>query len=397
MLSLPLNKLQSNSYLLLIAYIISAIAAMNTSLLSFEEGKFGKVSVGANSSANYDSNIFSSNLNEGDFILKTTPTVTYSKKVGVIVLTASAGLAISKYASNTNQDAVDPQTNFDVDLSGLSDRIGFMKSGGGKLKFDAYVDLGQNTSTNVIEQDIVTSVNYIAGLDIRYDYSKKFGLGSKLEYSLTQSTGNATYSDIASWSLSGRAFYIYSEKLEFFGDYEYKPVSGSGGVTTFIDAATHEFKFGASGDLFKKIKGDVYVGYSFKNFESSDVSDDSAITFGGGLTWEMNSKRSMRFNMSRSFSASPQNQSLLTTNFSLALNHKFDNKTNGTVSARYSTTDYTGSTSRSTDILGFGARITRTLNKNMNMGFSYDYSQTKNESSADFDRHLTTLDFNVNY
>ena len=368
------------------------------SLNALSEGKYGKIDIGAENSLSYDSNIFSSNLNEGDMILRSTPTVTYSKKVGIVVVSASAGLALTKYADNTEQDSVDPQTGFDIDLSGLNDRIGFMKSGGGKLKFDIFADVGQSTATNVIEQDIVTSTNFIAGLDIRYDYSPKFGLGTKLSYGFTASDGNASYNDLNNWSLSGRAFYIYSKKLEFFGDYEYRPISGSGGnSTTFIDSATHEFKIGANGDLFKKVKGDIYLGYSFKNFDSSSVSSDNAITFGGGLTWSMNSKRSLRLGLSRSFSASAQDQSILSTNVNLALNHRFDKKTNGTIYGNYSITEYTGNNSRTTKNVGFGTTITRQLNSKMMVGFSYDYTKTDNETSEDFDRHLTTLDFNVNY
>lgn len=361
------------------------------------EGKYGKIGLGANNSLSYDSNIFSSELNESDIVQKTTPSITYSKKLGIVVATASAGIAVTRYLDHPDQDAYDPQTNFDLDLSGLSDRIGFMKSGGGKLKFDVFFDVGQNTSTNVIEQDIVSTTNYDAGFDIRYDYSPKFGLGSKLSYGFSMSDGNASYSDLSNWSLTGRAFYIYSQKLEFYSDYEYEPISGSGGQTNFIDSATHGYKVGMSGNVFTKIKGDLYIGYSFKEFDSSSISSDSAITFGGALTWKMNPKRSLRLSLNRGFSASAQNQSLLTTNLALALNHRFDNKTSGLISANYSTTEYTGSDSRESKTMGLGASLTRNFNANILVGLNYDYSKTINDSSEDFDRHLATLDFNVNY
>ena len=382
---------------ILAKFSISALALLSVSLYALKEKPYGKIDLTTTASGSYDSNIFSSSEEIEDFVFKLSPSVSYTKKLWIFVVGGTLGVNATKYFENSGQDQIDPISSFNFDIDDLSE--GGKKRFGGKLKFETKFDVGQNTSTSVLEQDITTTTFYTAGMDVRYDYSVKSGLGSNIEYSIKDAAGNKAYADYAQWSIGGRAFYIYSKKLDFFADYTWTPTEARGGTsTTFINSATHAYSIGADGTITPKLNGTVQIGYTTKTFDASTVSSDGDFTASTNLIWKISQKRRLTLSLSRDFSVSPQDQSIFTSSGSLSLNQRFSKKLSGDAGLNYSKSEYTGTESRETYSYGFDTNLSSKINKHTAVNLNYNFSRTDEKGlSTDYDRHLTTVDLNIKY
>ena len=152
-----------------------------------------------------------------------------------------------------------PVTTLTVDFDeSLKKRI----SNNAKIRFSATFDLGQHVDTSVLEQDLVSYSYFTLGLGVRYNHSPKFGVSAGASYSLrdyqTGSVSERPYQDITTLPLQASAFYIYSEKLDFFTQYGFSRTKGSGSsAPSLTDSDSHSISFGANGDLSPKLSGNA--------------------------------------------------------------------------------------------------------------------------------------------
>ena len=302
-----------------------------TSLLSFlcltvlapqfsfalKETALGQLGVSARLSGTYDSRVFgisssayqasrnsSSSLiaseeikSEDDFIISFSPALHLTKKLRWISVTGSAGVQISQYIKNDDKSYVIPVSTLTVDFDeSLKKRI----SNNAKIRFSATFDLGQHVDTSVLEQDLVSYSYFTLGLDVRYNHSPKFGVSAGTSYSLrdyqTGSVSERPYQDITTLPLQASAFYIYSEKLDFFTQYGFSRTKGSGSsAPSLTDSDSHSISFGANGDLSPKLSGNAQVGYTVVGFENPTNPNQGDITMGVALDWKFNEKTSFNF------------------------------------------------------------------------------------------------------
>ena len=380
------------------------------SVAAVTDGPLGKIDLTVNAKATYDSNVFSmpSNTFKGhkkkksslksssDLILSLTPAAHFTKKIKMIEIQGTLGARGTYFLRNRHKSYVDPITTLSIDFDeSLSKRV----SNNAKIRFDAIFDVGQKTETTVLENDLMSYTYYSAGINSRYNHSPKFGVGAGLTYSYRdyQSiSGGNQYQDVTTTPISGRAFYIYSPKLDFFTEYIYSPTRGGRSANQTLDAAMHTVNFGIQGDLFTKVSGSFRIGHISKTYEGNLPSQDS-MSLEANFSWKLNQKTSVGINSSRRFQPSPQDRSILTTVMDLSVNHRLNEKMTGSIHSSWSSSDYTTG-SRTGLINGgnlktvtLGAALRKTLSQRFSVGGGYDFS-TSDQTRGDFDRHLMYIE-----
>ena len=403
-----------------------AIFVLTSNAFALKESALGRFDLSASLSAEYDSRVFgisSQSLqavrtsgtpgvaadeieSEDDLIIRFTPAVHYSKKLRWFTFSGSAGVQIAQFVKNDKKSYVQPVSTFSIDFDEtLSKRKRI--SNNAKIRFDMTFDLGQKVEASVLEQDLVSYSYFLIGSNVRYNHSSKFGVGAGTSYSyrnyqagVTGGQSNAPYNDLAIIPIYARAFYIYSEKLDFFTEYNYsrsRDMSGGGG-SNLTNGATHGVNFGAQGELSPKLSGNAKIGFVRQIYDSG-FSGQSTLSLGSGLQWTLNRKTSMGFDLNRGFSPSAQGYTMLNTTGRVSLNHRFTDDVSGTAYVSYGTTDYTyaaTTSSNSLDNIGFGTNVTKALSKHFTTSGGYSFSHIARESES-YGRHLVRVDLNGHF
>ena len=374
------------------------------------EGKLGKVDASASLDATYDSRVFgvssesfskmkTDNVeSEDDFILKFSPALHFSKKVKWFTFNASAGVMIAQYVYNDKQSYTRPTTTFTIDFDETLAKNRRL-SNNAKIRFDATFDIGQSVDASIIEQDLTSYTYFLAGLNVRYNHSPKFGVGAGTSYNFKNyqagARSDAVYSDIESLPLTARAFYIYSEKLDFYTKYTFQRTTDnrSGSVGSLIDSSSHSVSFGAQGIYSSKLSGDASIGYSVQNFDNEFTDSQDNLTSTIGLDWKLNAKTNFGFDLSRSFSPSAAGFSMFTTTGNFSVNHRFTDDVSGTAYLSLSNAEFTyagdgkGGDSSSLNTYGTGFNITRKISRIFSVSSGYNYSYI-DRSLETYGRHV---------
>jgi len=386
---------------------------------ALKETAIGRLDVSATLSGKYDSRVFgisssayqssrnsSSSLiasqeikSEDDFIISFSPALHLSKKLRWFSVTGSTGVQITQYLKNDDKSYVIPITTLAVDFDeSLQKRI----SNNAKIRFSATFDLGQHIDTSVLEQDLVSYSYFSLGLNVRYNHSPKFGVSAGTAYSLknyqTGSVSERPYQDLSTLPLHASAFYIYSEKLDFYTQYGFSQTKGKGSsAPSLTNSVSHSISFGANGDLSPKLSGNAQMGYTVMDYENPTSPNQDNLTMGVALNWKLNEKTSFDFDVDRSFSPSAQGFSMFSTMSRFGATHRFTQDLSGTVYLSYGVVDYTYANipsipSRDTSTLdqfGMGFSVQKALSERFSTSGGYDYSYSNRDIDS-FGRHLVT-------
>ena len=395
---------------LLLCYLL-----LSVNLFALYEGSIGRIDASAKIDATYDSRIFgisSSNFSsaasnpvisknlksEDDFILKFSPALHFSKKVKWFSFTGSAGIEIAQFIKNDEQSYTRPTTTFSIDFDDTLSKNKRL-SNNAKIRFDATFDVGQSVGASVIDQDLTSYTYFTAGLNVRYNHSPKFGVGAGTSYNAkyyqsgSQTSEQAVYSDIETLPISARAFYIYSEKLDFYTNYTFQRTKDDlAGSDNLNDSSSHSISFGAQGVYSSKLSGDASIGYSVQNFDNELTDNQSNLISGVGLNWKLNSKTNFGFDVSRAFSPSAAGHSMFSTMGRFSANHRFTEKIQGTAYLSLSNSEYTyvngqEGDSSSLNNYGLGFTVTKKISEIFSAISGYNYSYI-DRSLETYGRHV---------
>ncbi len=397
----------------------------------YDSDLFGKLDLTSSLSATYDSRVFgiptayynqlktgggsvginADELNsEDDFILRFSPAVHFTKKRSLFTFSGSGGLEIAQYLKNNEKSYIVPVTTFSIDFDETLSKKKRI-SNNAKIRFESTFDIGQKVGASVLEQDLVSYTYFNMGLNVRYNHSAKFGIGGGTTYSIQQyqsgSTAPRVYQDFSTLPLSLRAFYIYSEKLDFFSRYTYsKSSSGNSSQPNLIDRKSNSITLGADGQYSSKLSGIVEAGFTKVNYEQDGNADQNDLTLSLGLSHKLNAKTSSSFNLTRSFSPSAQGFSSFSTSLRLGLSHRFVESLNGSVYLSASNVEYTypfdptnplirmrDGESNSMNNYGLGFSINKSINKLFAASGGYDFSIIDRNSES-YARHVLMVELN---
>ncbi len=390
-------------------------------LMGLVESKFGKIDAIATLSAKYDSRAFGISSDafvnakktpgipgdelksEDDFIISFSPALSFSKKLKWFSFTGTAGIALVQYVKNDDKSYTQPITTFSIDFDetlSKNKRI----SNNAKIRFDATFDLGQSVGASVLEEDLTSYTFFDAGFNLRYNHSDKFGVGASTSYNLKEyqsgSIQEKPYQDLSTLPLSLRAFYIYSEKLDFYSDYTLTRTKGDqSGNKSLIDSQNHAFSLGGQGDYSSKLSGNANIGYSVLNFGSNSVPKQDNLISQIGLNWALNQKSSFSFDLSRTFSPSAQGFSTFGTTSRLTAAHRITEKITGSAYLSFASIDYTrpddgvgvSQDPISLNQYGIGMSLGKRITDKLSASGGYDYSYIDRVMES-FSRHVIRAD-----
>ena len=372
-------------------YILTA-----TYSFALYEGSIGRIDASATIDTTYDSRIFgissptfqksSKNLkSEDDFILKFSPALHFSKKVKWFSFSGSAGIEIAQFVKNDDQSYTRPTTTFSIDFDDTLSKNKRL-SNNAKIRFDATFDVGQSVGASVIDQDLTSYTYFTSGINVRYNHSPKFGVGAGTSYNAKyyqsgSQTSDQAYNDIETLPLSARAFYIYSEKLDFYSNYTFQRTKDdrAGSTDSLNDSSSHSISFGAQGVYSSKLSGDASIGYSVQNFDNVSTDTQDNLITGIGLNWKLNSKTNFGFDASRSFSPSAAGYSVFSTMGRFSVNHRFTEDISGVGYISASSSEFTydpnvKSDSSSLNNYGLGFTVSKKFSDIFSASSGYNYS-----------------------
>lgn len=391
-------------------------------LLALIEGKLGKIDAIGTLSAEYDSRVFGvssksflgaqeSNSSfiakdelksEDDFIIRFSPALHFTKKVKWFTFSGTAGIQFVQYIKNEDKSYNQPITSFAIDFDETLSKKKRI-SNNAKIRFDATFDLGQSVGASVLEQDLTSYTFFDAGLNVRYNHSTKFGIGAGTSYNIkkyqTGSVSDTPYQDLSTLPLSLKAFYIYSEKLDFYSDYTLqRSKADQAPSSSLANSQSHTISFGAQGDYSSKLSGNANLGYSVQNYDSTSVSKQDNLVSSIGLNWKLNTKTSFGFDLNRAFSPSAQGFSTFSTMGRANVIHRITEKITSGAYFSFGTVSYThppeGDTARDSNSLnqyGLGFNLNRQISERISASTGYDYSFI-DQSTGNYGRHVIRAD-----
>ena len=363
--------------------------------------------IGARASLKYDSNLFgvSDNVYQNalgsapsndeivspdDFVINFSPSLHFTKSISLLKLTGSAGVSLTRYIKNTDKSSIVPVTTLSLDFD---DTLSLQKrlSNNAKVRFYITFDLGQYVDTSILEQDLVSYTYFTTNFNVRYNHSAKFGLGGGTNLSIRDyQTGavNESYNDLKSIPLSLQAFYIYSEKLDLFTDYTTTLSISEDSSTNAADSQSHSISVGLNGEYSSKLSGRISFGYSWIDYESTNLESSDNLISSVDLSWTHNSKTSSSFFINRQFSPSAQGSSTFNTNLGARVNHKLTDRFRGFANTNYSIVNYTFSNGDKSELdqITLGAGVDYNWSDSIMIGSSYNFSFINNKDE-DYDRH----------
>ena len=396
------------------------LTCVNSSALV--EGDFGKLDATVTLSGEYDSRVFgissesflgaksaSSSLiasnelkSEDDLIIRFSPALHFTKKLKWFSFTGTAGIEFAQYIKNSDKSYTQPITTFSIDFDETLSKNKRV-SNNAKIRFDATFDIGQSVGASILEQDLISYTYFVAGLNLRYNHSPKFGVGAGTSYNLkhyqTGATQTRVYQDITTLPLSLRAFYIYSEKLDFYTDYTFsRTKDDQSGSTSLTDSQSHAISFGAQGDYSAKLSGNANIGYSAQTYDIGSVPKQDNMITSVGLNWKLNSKSSFGFDLNRAFSPSAQGFTTFSTMGRFSATHRITEDLSATAFLSLGKVNYTyppsGSTPRDSSSLNqysLGFNLQKQISERISASGGYNYSLV-DRSMESYGRHVLQAD-----
>ena len=360
-----------------------------------------ELDIGARTSAAYDSNLFGVSENvfnragstnsevesRDDFILNFSPSVHFSKKVYLLNISGSAGVSLTRYIKNEDKSFIVPISTLSLDFDeSLKKRL----SNNAKIRFDATFDLGQHVDTSIADQDLVSYSYFTTNVNLRYNHSTKFGIGGGTSYSFKdyQSIAINSYNDLTTLPIYLRAFYIYSEKLDIFTDYSTTFSISDSSSTNAADSISHAISLGLNGEYSSKLSGQIGLGYSWIDYDMSNLKSTSNLVSSLDLSWKHNSKTTSTYFINRQFSPTAQGTSTFSTNLGSVINHKLTDRLRGNANLSYSNIKYTNTNGDNSklDQFGLGFGLDFNWRENVVVGTSYNFSLI-DYVEENYDRH----------
>lgn len=396
-------------WLLLLSEPISGFAEIRLGAL--------KVEPGIGYEAQYNSNIYSSNVNkQSDYIHKIKPAVQISKsKDGDNYFKAGYKADVVLYSQNSgnNYQAQNPYLSFGI----KTPRGVYLKGEEEYLNTeDSY------GADNQYNQGVKTRRwNNQARLVLGYDFAKRYSVEGSYENFMQRFAEETNqWQDRTDHRYGASAFYNLSEKTSVF--LQYRQTKGvydkqNDGISGWSKATSQDYRLSDYflGVRFKpggKVKGEAKVGYGQKNFENeSDKSGQSYKNAGSWiaetkLEYQPAEKTILVFNLQRGYKGSPAEDSVsyIDTMAGAELRHNiWGDRLTLNIGGEFGTNDYTdespGLPQKSFRIYAFKSGVEWRIRQWLRAGLEYQYRQRSAAESAyetyNYDNNIFTLNMNA--
>jgi hypothetical protein len=358
-----------------------------------------------------DTNIFTDARETGDLLAKYKGAIELSRKQGLIHGSARAGYVITRYQENRSEDTEDPYANITVSLPNNIETKSFLKFTG---------TYSQQTSpareVNVAQNAIIRSESLGTGVSARYDFSSITGIGASVNYNKQNSLTGLSDIETGNYMLS--LIYLYSPTLDIDLSYSYSRTDvdvPSIQNTPSVNSQNHNISIGVRGQLTPVVSSQSSIGYSIQDLDHSSGKAPATVVTSTELTWKATDKPILGFSsatirLSRDFSTTQGNESIITNNAGFYPSMKFFDRFSIRPSVTYSYSEFRknegAQVSKNTQALTGAINLGYSLVKNPDAflkksDVSLGYSYTDNKSSVPGDgnngKQLITFQYNYGF
>jgi hypothetical protein len=373
-------------FVLLLAAGATALPAR--ALLTFDSGK-DQVIVTGIYSFGYDSNIFASQTAHGSITQAFSASATYTRRAGIISVSASTGIGFTWYAGAGGQNFYVPNLS-----------VTFAKGIGrttGSLSFSA----AKSDVPDPIANNRAIAWTYSSTLDLRYPVIERYYLTNSTGISGTYYTNQAIFSNLISYSDQFAINYTYDSKLDLNGSYRFDI-----GDTPGIHSVDQGVLVGANGTmpLLPKVTGTIDAGYEVRSNSylagQGPNGDFGNWTSDLALNWRYSRGLGFTFSGSKDLSVSSTDITTDTTSISGIADFTLGKQLRTNIGVSYVGTDFLGpdSLGRRDMLWEFPVNLGTALTTHIRVNLAYAYMiNTSTLSDSSFTRETVTLSLQATY
>lgn len=334
------------------------------------DGTRNQIFVFGNASIAYDSNIFASSSQQGDYMVTASVGAELKRRAGIIAVNARATFDYQQFTEFTDLNSWNP--SFFLELNKTTGRTT------GSFTVNAFRSSRADSAVNLRTE----SWNFPIGLNVKYPINDRFyvtsGTGYLQRSYADTSSGLLTYTDI---SESVDIFYVYTSKLDLFGGYRIRIGQTDLGTTT-----DHALTVGVANGILPKVNGTVRVGYQWRSIDASGESY-SQLTSSVGLTWNATRKFNVGISISRDFTTTAVGGSVDTLSAAVKGNYQLTRRFGFDSSVGYGRNRFLSGDPRTDTFFTWDAGASFHWNEHFQINGGYNYM--KNWSTlpfSDFER-----------
>ncbi len=316
---------------------------------------------------------------EADYIATVRPTVELQSDWSRHALGAEIGAEFARFADQTDENYDDFFLNGDA-LLDISRQT--------QLRGDAGFELGHEGADEANNDGVEEFAAIDGGLALSHQLNRvTLTVGGDAER-IVFDDDDQSDEDRYEYNATLRAAYDVSPRLDVFTEGRYNVLRYDelqDGTNDDQDSDGYEARFGVGLDLTSVLFGEAFAGYRVQQFEEDD-SEESGISFGVDMNWNITQLTSIGFTGTRDFEASDQvdANSNFQTEVGVSIAHELLRNMVLVGQASYTNSDFRGD-NRQDDIYRLGAEATYWINRNASVNAGYDFSQRdSNEDGEDF-------------
>jgi polysaccharide biosynthesis protein VpsM len=291
------------------------ILAATPSALAFAEVARGKLTATAKVAYEYDSSIFANSGEVSDYSVIFSPSLSYSRNVGIISSSAQLTVSAINFQDTTGQNSVDPSLNASINIDRAQ-----------KGQISQSFSYARRSAANETLNTRAKSDEVRGATRVDYYFSEKTGYRVNLAYRLSDYLSNG-FNSVDSYSVGGGMVYKYSPKLTASATYGYSPerATNLGNSPVSNPSSTnHRFQVGLEGQVAPKLTGNVSVGMVYRDFDLGGSTE--ALLMATVLSWTANEKTQVTGSISNDFDTTPGAESAENFNTGLTVRHSLSEK-----------------------------------------------------------------------
>lgn len=268
----------------------------------------------------------------------------------------------------------------------------------------SFQQLSQNTDTTTNTDTLVRSDKYAASVNGSYSFTDKISadLGFYWYEQNYVEQFSAQYSDIDVYRVPVSLLYKVTDKISAGLSYQYRYSEYTGGSAVSAarfgsETTDHFVGVTIRGELLPKLSAETYFGYSLREMDNSQGTDDSTFAFSVTLNYLLTDKVSLFLKSGRDFGNGASRQSSTITYVETGANYAFSQYVSSYASLRFSNSAYLANP-RDDDNYSANIGVNYNPTRYLSVGASYSYqNNASNLVGCSYMAHLVSIRVDLKY
>lgn len=268
----------------------------------------------------------------------------------------------------------------------------------------SFQQLAQNTDTTTNTDTLVRSDKYAASVNGSYSFTDKISADLGFywyEQNYVEEFADQ-YSDIDVYRVPVSLLYKVTDKISAGLTYQYRYSEYTGGsavsaVRFGSETTDHFVGITIRGELFPKLSAETFFGYSLRELNNADSTDDSTFAFSVKLNYLLTDKVSLFLKSGRDFGNGASRQSSTITYVEAGADYAFSQYVSSYASLRFANSAYLASP-RDDDNYSANVGINYNPTRYLSVGATYSYqNNASNLVGCSYMAHLVSIRVDVKY